>query len=193
MVVAILLAAGRGSRMGRPKADLELGGRTALIRCIDALAAADILEIRVVLAEPRDLDRARVLVNDRPDRGQTSSLKIALTDTPAGQDFAIHTVDHPLVTGGDVRTLLEAFAARPSGACIVAPSVDERRGHPTVFEASLRDEFLALADDEPAHVVVRRDPSRVHHVSMDRPWLVRDIDTPEDLADARAALESDSL
>jgi CTP:molybdopterin cytidylyltransferase MocA len=187
MVVAILLAAGRGARMGQPKADVEIGGRTALIRCIDALTAADIVEVRVVLTAARDVDKARVLVNERPERGQTSSLKLALADTPPDRDFAIHTVDHPLVTGDDVRALLAAFAARPPGTHIAAPSVGGRRGHPTVFASVLRDEFLALQDDEPAHTVVRRDPGRVHHVVMDRPWMVRDIDTPEDLAEAQLA------
>jgi CTP:molybdopterin cytidylyltransferase MocA len=99
-------------------------------------------------------------------------------------------VDHPLATAGDVAALLDAFARRPPGKLIVLPSVAGRRGHPALFAAELLPEFLALGDDEPAHGIARRDPARVLLVPRENAWLVRDIDTPEDLAAARAALEA---
>ena len=125
-----------------------------------------------------------------PERGQTSSLKIALASgLGAAEGFALHTVDHPLARADDVARLVEAFTGRGPGASIVAPSVDGRRGHPTLFAAPLATEFLALGDDDPAHRVVRADPSRVVHVVLENPWLVRDIDTPDDHAAAERALE----
>jgi CTP:molybdopterin cytidylyltransferase MocA len=202
VTLAIVLAAGRGRRLGTTpgirggKALIDLGGRFALARCLDALSAGGADELRVVLGDDADdvaaalgPTSATLLVNEDRDRGQTSSLRVGLADGPgAGEAFLLHTVDHPLARAEDVAALLAAFATRPPGVSIVAPSVDGRRGHPTAFAADLADEFLALADDEPAHTVVRRDSGRVLHVEMDDPWLVRDIDTPEDLAAARAAV-----
>lgn len=196
MTLAIVLAAGRGRRLGAGKALVDLGGRCALRRCLDALSAGGADELRVVLGPDADDVRealgetaATLLVNEHAERGQTSSLKVALADGPgAGEGFLLHTVDHPLVRPGQVAALLEAFASRPPGTAIVVPSVDGRRGHPAVFEAGLAGEFCALEDDQPAHLVVRRDPARILHVEMDDPWLVRDIDTAEDLDAAREAL-----
>ena len=192
MLVAILLAAGRGSRLGQPKAALDLGGRSALQRCVDALRRGGFDEVRAVVDARHHIPPATgavMLDNPDADRGQTSSLRRALADGLGdATGFGVHTVDRPLVRARDVAALLAAFGSRPAGAAIVAPSVDGRRGHPALFEAALAAEFLALGDDEPAHRVLRRDPARVHHLACDDPWLVRDIDTPDDLAAAREAL-----
>jgi molybdenum cofactor cytidylyltransferase len=129
------------------------------------------------------------VVNPHPGRGQTGSLKAGLLAGPIASDaFLLHTVDHPLVRPEDVAALLAAYAARRPGVDIVVPSVDGRRGHPALYAAGLAAEFGALGDDEPAHRVLRADPARVLHVPLDDPWLVRDIDGPQDLADARARL-----
>jgi molybdenum cofactor cytidylyltransferase len=226
-MLALLLAAGRGSRVGAPKALLDLGGMTALERCVRALRAGGADELRVVVghaapqvraALPADAARGvEFVVNPDPDRGQTSSVRAGLAaGTGAGKGahaddvagggmgsgagggagsgagggalFVLHTVDHPLLRAEDLTALLAAFARRAPGQRIAVPRVQGRRGHPALFEAALAAEFLALGDDEPGHAIVRRDPSRVLEVPLENPWLVRDIDTPEDLAAAREAL-----
>lgn len=194
MLIAILLAAGRGSRLGQPKAGLELGGRSALQRCVDALRQGGFDEVRAVVDARHHIPPAAgavMLDNPDADRGQTSSLRRALAPgLGAATAFCVHTVDRPLVRAGDVAALVAAFGSRPAGTAIVVPSVDGRRGHPSLFEAALADEFLGLADDDPAHRVLRADPGRVHHVLRSDPWLVRDIDTPGDLAAAEAELRA---
>ncbi len=189
-MLAILLAAGKGRRAGGPKALLDLGGRTALDRCVGTLRRAGATRVRIVVS-PAVAEAlggapagAELVVNPAPERGQTSSLRCALAGVD--EDFLVHTVDHPLVRAEDVATLLAAFAGRAPGTLLTAPSVGGRRGHPCVHAAPLAAEFRALADDEPAHRVVRADPGRVAHVVLEDPWLVRDVDTPEDVADARA-------
>jgi len=194
MTLGILLAAGLGRRMGRPKALLELGGRTAAARCAEALRAGGCDELVVVLSPAAQAAAAglppgtRVLTNPDPESGQTASLKLALAGGPgAGAAFVLHTVDHPLLRAGDVRALLDALAAAPR-ARVALPLVGTRRGHPAACAAGLAAEFLALGDDEPAHLVMRRDPARVLLLPREDEWLVRDLDTPADLDAARAAL-----
>ncbi len=196
MTLAIVLAAGAGRRMGGGKALLDLGGQPALLRCLRALSdggcdercvvlGADAAEVRATLPAPAP----DVVVNSHPERGQTGSLKAALArGAGSGPCFLVHTVDHPLLRAADVRALLLAFAGRAPGRRIVLPVVGGRRGHPALFESALAAEFLALGDDEPAHLVARRDPARVLEVPCANEWLVRDLDTPEDLAAARAEL-----
>lgn len=196
-MLAMILAAGAGRRLGGPKALLELKGRTALERCVDALRDGGAEELRVVIGARAEEVLARhaelgvhFLVNERWEEGQTSSLQAGLASAPiTAECFALHTVDHPLLHAEQVERLRAAYADRPAGRRIVLPSVDGRRGHPALFEAGIAEEFLALGPGEPAHSIVRRDPVRVHHVEFDAPWLVRDLDTPEDLRDALAALD----
>jgi len=222
-VLAVLLAAGRGRRVGGPKALLDLLGMTALERCVRALRDGGADELRVVLghgaaqaraALPADLAaRVDFILNPDPDRGQTSSIRAGLAPGPgAGSCFALHTVDHPLLRAEDLIALREAFhrreapvprgqgavaddAAGDGGAAdaetgirIVVPVVGGRRGHPALFASCLAAEFLALGDGQPGHAVLRADPCRVLELASDNAWLVRDIDTPADLAAARAAL-----
>jgi CTP:molybdopterin cytidylyltransferase MocA len=196
-MLAVLLAAGAGRRLGGPKALLELAGRTALERCVHALREGGAEELRVVLGARAEEVLARharldvhFVVNTRWEEGQTSSLQAGLAAAPITAElFALHTVDHPLLQAEQVALLRAAYRDRPAGRRIVLPSVGGRRGHPALFEASLAEEFLALGPGEPAHSIVRRDPVRVHHVELDAAWLVRDLDTPDDLRDILAALD----
>ncbi len=196
MTLAILLAAGAGRRMGESKALLDLGGEPALRRCLQALSAGGCDELRVVLGARAEEERRAlapaapdIVVNEHPEAGQTGSVKLALArGAGRGACFVLHTVDHPLLQARDVARLRAAFEGRADGQRIVVPVVGGRRGHPALFEAALAAEILALGEDEPVHRVVRGDPARVLEVALENPWLVRDLDTPEDLAAARAWL-----
>jgi molybdenum cofactor cytidylyltransferase len=195
-VIGVILAAGAGRRLSGCKALLDLGGRTALERCLETLRAAGLDELRVVLGHQADevqaavdLSSVQVVLNPDPDRGQTSSVRLGLgADAGPPHGCLLHTVDHPLVRARDVRALLQAWEARAAGVEVVVPSVDGRRGHPVLLGAGPVAELLALRDEQPAHAVVRRDLDRIEHVVLDAPWTVRDIDRPDDLEAARAEL-----
>ena len=196
-IQALILAAGRGRRLGRTKALMDLGDGPALRHVLDVLRQAGLKQLAVVLGpdadavrDAVDLHDVRVARNPEPERGMSASLAAGLLALgPSAEPHTallLHTVDHPLVTAADVATLLEAWNTRRPGTQIVAPSVNRRRGHPTLFGPVARLELADLADDEPPHQVVRRDPDRVQHVELTDPWILRDVDTPEDLAAARA-------
>jgi molybdenum cofactor cytidylyltransferase len=208
-VIAVLLAAGAGRRIGGCKALLDLGepgepgepggprdGRTALAHCLEVLRQGGATELRVVLGHQAqevraavDLSGCRVVINQDPDRGQTSSLRAGLELGPLTTGACLlHTVDHPLARAEDVAALLSAWERREPAIQIVVPSVGGRRGHPVLLGPAPVAELLALGDTDPAHRVVRADPARVQHVLRDETWLVRDIDTSDDLAEARAEL-----
>ncbi len=191
-VAAIVLAAGRSTRMGQDKALLDLDGEPALGRMLRVLRSAGVYRIIVVtrpvgaaLHKAVDLESITTVVNLDASSGQTGSIRIGVQNLPADLDaFLLCPVDVPLFEAEDVRALCAAFAARPTGVAIVVPSVGDRRGHPALFAAPLAAEFRALGDGEPGHAVVRRDASRVMHVALRNPALVADLDTPEDLARA---------
>jgi molybdenum cofactor cytidylyltransferase len=188
--MAIVLAAGRSSRMGAVKALLDLGGELALARVLRLVREAS-LRASVVLGHHADAIRAAidfaragvgVVVNPAPDRGQSSSVQCGAASLPPGASLLLWPVDHARVEAATLATLLAAFRARDRAIELVVPSWGGRRGHPLLAGPAAVDELRALRDGEPAHQVLRRDPARVHHVEVADRFVVADFDTPQDLA-----------
>jgi molybdenum cofactor cytidylyltransferase len=184
----LILAAGASTRMGRHKALLVVGGLPALGRAIAVCRAAGLGRPVVVLGALAEAIRpaargARVVVNRRWARGQTSSLKAGLRALPSSaRAFLLYPVDFPLITPAVVRSLVAA--RERTGKAIVIPSHAMRRGHPVLFDAALRREFLALGDGEPARRVVDAEPRRIAYVAAPAAVL-RDMDTPGDYEEVR--------
>lgn len=196
---AVVLAAGEGSRIGTPKALLEVRGRTLLEREITRLREAGIDEIVVVLGCRADEARrdpalargVRTVVNASWQDGQTSSLLAGLEALPEVDAFLIQPLDHAFVTLRIVRALLDAARAGTGAAgprSIFRPHAPPGAwGHPVLFPASYREEFLALGD-LPGNTVARRHRDRVCPVIIDDARSCRDVDTPEDLRDLETFL-----
>jgi molybdenum cofactor cytidylyltransferase len=79
-----------------------------------------------------------------------------------------------------VESVAAVADAMRGGALIAASRWRERRGHPVGFAASLYPELCALSGDEGARAIPARHP--VTLVATDDPGVVRDVDTPGDLA-----------
>ena len=129
-VAAIVLAGGASRRMGRAKAGLVHEGRTFLAHVLGALRGAGIDDVIVVSGSAHDAvlaalptgDDARVLRNPDPERGQLSSLKIALgalrTRQPRPDAAVMALVDHP--AGVPYVTVL----GRRGGSAVTAAAVN---------------------------------------------------------------------
>jgi molybdenum cofactor cytidylyltransferase len=159
-VGAVLLAAGAGTRLGgRPKALLELGGVPLILRQLIALSGAGVDEVAVVLGHHAEAVEAAVrhfpitlARNPSPDDGQASSVRIGLQALSPRLDAVIVALaDQPLVNEQDITALIGAFKKRGDAAMVVprVNSADGRSepGNPVIFEATLRDEWLAGAAD----------------------------------------------
>ena len=195
-LAAILLAAGEGRRMGRPKALLEFPGgaapRTSIDLCLAALAAADCSEIIVVLgAAAADIAprgpaaRARAIINPRWAEGMVTSIQAGLRAL-AGEYAAclLQLVDTPLASPALVAELAALW--RRTGAPLALISDGRRTGHPVIFERALAGEILALEASQGANEVLCRHRSRAVYLETDEPGPFIDLDTPEDYRSARA-------
>lgn len=190
LIFSIILAAGAGKRMGRPKALVSLGNRTFLSEVLQATENAGLTEIAVILAhgsdeilKRHDLTGVRVLHNLEPAGGPISSIQVALRDPgiQAASAVLIHPVDHPRVKSSTLELLVSTFRAERRD--IVVPTFQGRGGHPTLFSRKVFPELLSAPRGEGARAVVRRDPARVLRVEVEDGGVRQNLDTPEDLVD----------
>lgn len=190
LLTPIILAAGASSRMGRPKALLEIGGRLAIDRVLDAAAEAGLGRAIVVIGAEADhleahadLSRATVVRNAGWAKGMTSSVQCGLRSLPAGsQGFFVWPVDLPLVPPSTLADLATRFwILRQNRRDPIVVPKSTRRGHPVLFDRRYVDEILALRMEDPPRVVVERHPDQVEEIAAGEE-TVRDLDTPEDYA-----------
>lgn len=185
-IVAVLLAAGEGRRMGGPKALLRIAGTTFLARAaallgrpgVDSVVAVLGHEADRVAAEGRVGAEVTLLVNPRYGEGMLTSVLRGLDEAEArgAQAILLHPVDHPLVDPGTVDRVV---AALESGAVIAVPSHEGRRGHPAGFASAAWPALRSAPAERGARAVLADHPEWVVHVPGD-PGCVAGIDTPED-------------
>jgi CTP:molybdopterin cytidylyltransferase MocA len=174
--------------MGRPKALIGIGGRSAVARVVGAAREGGCVPVLVVTGADGDAVAAEaraagaaVVENPSWARGRSTSVRASLPRLPAGAaGILLFPVDHPLVGPAVVRALREAFSARPD-AEVVVPVHGGRRGHPSIFAARLFPEIAALGDDEPLRTVLRRPGRAVVEVPVADEGVLRNLDRPEDL------------
>ena len=177
-VACIVLAAGEGRRMGRPKALLPIGDTTFLARVVATARAAGCARVVAVLRDASVACDAEIVVNLRPEDGQLSSLKLGLRAAAGCEAAFAWPVDHPAVRVETVRRVLAA--ARPGR--IVVPTFEGRGGHPTLFPRELFGELLALPETDGARALLAQRPDAVDRLPVDDAGVCRDVDSPEDYA-----------
>jgi CTP:molybdopterin cytidylyltransferase MocA len=187
-VVALVLAAGAGTRMGRPKQLLPLGGRPMLQHAVDAAAAGGLGELVVVLGHAAEEvagalalpPGARTVVNDRHAEGQATSLAAGLAAMPDDAGAALVLLgDQPEVRPDAIRAVVAA--RRPGGPPMLRAAYRGRPGHPVLLERALWAAAAGLRGEGGGRVLAARDPGALGLVEMsgDPP---EDVDTPEDHA-----------
>lgn len=196
-IAALVLAAGASTRMGTaaPKALAEVAGASMLGRVLATLAEVGV-EPMVVLGPPHGEqiraalpDSQRTAWNPRPELGMLSSVQVGLRALATGavRGALIWPVDVPMVQTATVLRLLEAAQADEAagGPRLVVPSHADRGGHPLWLPAALFAEALELPADSTLRCLRERHP--VLRLAVEDPAVLRDLDTPADLAAARAA------
>lgn len=133
MALALLLAAGRGERLGAdgPKAFVTLAGKPLLQWSLDALAAAGQIE-KIVVAMPPQMGSPPPQVR-LPERAicvpggavRSASVREALEAAGPGDPVLIHDAARPLLTGELIeRTVAAAMSDGVAGAIAAAPMSD---------------------------------------------------------------------
>ncbi len=196
-VAAIVLAAGRSTRMGGPNKLLaELGGRPLVRRVAEQALASRAAPVIVVTGHQAEKVRAALagldvtfVHNPAFAEGLASSVKTGIAQVPAAADGAIVCLgDMPLVDQALIDRMIDSFAP-DRGALIVVPVSEGRRGNPVLWSRRFFAELMALEGDIGARNLIARNAEAVADVPVDGHAAFLDIDTPEALDAARLSRE----
>lgn len=197
MLCSVCLLAGYSSRMGRPKQHVEINGESFLEIVERKLAACQgDLQARIFVGQAGDEVSEQFVsskggiwvTNPRPEDGPLSSIRLAVKAMPAKSALLLWPVDHPLADITTLKAIVEAHQRNPEA--IIVPSYDKRRGHPSVFPGWCRQLFFEIELEGGARMILRRHPDRIVHVEVNDPWVLRNINTPGALEDARRAVNN---
>jgi 2-C-methyl-D-erythritol 4-phosphate cytidylyltransferase len=145
MAVALIVAAGRGERLGtdRPKALVPLAGRPMLAWSVDALRAVDSVERIVVALPAEELDAApEGTVAVAGGAARSHSVREALRASGGGDPVIVHDAARPVARTELFERALTELESSGADAVIAARPVAD-----TIKELDLGDNTVARTLD----------------------------------------------
>ena len=185
-IVGLLLAAGSATRFGSDKLRHDLPHGVAI-----AVQSARHLkkELELVFAVVRPgadeiastlrKENCTVVVCENAAEGMGASLACAARAAGPADGYLVALADMPFVRPSSIAAVREAIAG---GAPLAAPFWRMRRGHPVGIAGQFFAELLNLHGDEGAKALLAANPRRLVKIPVGDPGVIRDIDTPADLA-----------
>jgi molybdenum cofactor cytidylyltransferase len=196
-VAAVVLAAGRSTRMGGPNKLLaEIGGKPLVRIAVEAALASRARPVVVVTGHERARVEAtlsglpvQTVANPHYADGLGTSLRVGIAAVPADVDGAIVCLgDMPQVDARLIDRLIGAFDPE-KGALIVMPTIDGKRGNPVLWSRRFFADLMAVEGDVGARYLIGRYTEAVVEVPVVGPAALVDIDTPEALIAVKADIE----
>lgn len=188
-VAGLVLAAGSGSRLGTPKALIELAGERLVDRAVRVLRVGGCDPVLVVAgAAPLEVPGAAVVANPHWAGGMGSSLRAGLTALGGSCDsdaeaVVVALVDQPGIPAAVTARLIAAYAA---GATVATATYGGKRRNPVLLARTTWAEVARLAaGDAGARPYLAAHPDQVTPVPCDDLGDPEDIDTLADLERAR--------
>jgi molybdenum cofactor cytidylyltransferase len=186
-VVALLLAAGSASRFGSDKLLHPLPHEVPIAvqaaRHLKSVFGESVfVAIRPeakALSELFLAEGCRLAVCENADEGMGASLACAVRAAADAEGFVVALADMPFIRASTIAAVRDAIAA---GAPLAAPFFRARRGHPVGISARFRGELERLRGDEGARNLLSNHAAELVKIPVGDPGVLRDIDTPSDLA-----------
>jgi molybdenum cofactor cytidylyltransferase len=197
-VGAVVLAGGRGTRMGGPNKLLaEVSGKPLVRHAVDAALASPARPVVVVTGHERERVAAALTGRDvtlvhNPDfaEGLSTSLKTGLAALPGEVDGALVLLgDMPRVTPALIDQLIGAFDPAAGGLAVV-PVRDGHRGNPVLFSRVFFPELQNVTGDVGARGLLGSHGEGVVEVPVADDAAFLDVDTPEALDAVRSASDA---
>jgi molybdenum cofactor cytidylyltransferase len=189
---ALIPAAGKGQRMGRPKLLLPLGGRTIVERVVDAFRTAAIDTVLVVVGPAMEELAARA-----EDAGaavlelaeQTAEMRDTIERgldwleeqrRPSEDDaWLLSPADQPALRPAIIASLLQARTAHPEHS-IFLPVYQGRRGHPVLINWGHVAGIRRLPAGQGINAYLHGQAEQTFLLPAESADVLADLDTPED-------------
>jgi molybdenum cofactor cytidylyltransferase len=193
-IAAIVLAAGKSTRMGGPNKLLsDVGGKPMVRIAADEALASKAAPVFVVTGHQHEQVRAALkdlpvtfVHNSEFADGLSTSVKAGIAALPEETDGAIVCLgDMPQVNAALIDRMFAAFDPE-KGALIVVPTAEGKRGNPVLWSRRFFPELLALEGDIGARQLIAAYPEAIVEVPVSGGGAFLDIDTPDALAELRA-------
>lgn len=172
--------------MGTLKQVMDIGGKPMVRQVAEPLLDAG-LELIVVIGHERDRVKqvlhnlpCEYVINEHPEDGMFSSVRLGCLAVPPGEACLITTCDCPGIRPKTIQLVKATLEDEQTK--VIIPTFQGRRGHPAGLPAFLADQIRCLPPDTPGlNSLWRGKPEMVYLVEVDDPAVLRDLDRPEDV------------
>ncbi len=179
MIAGIVLAGGASTRMGQPKALLQLGGLTLAERAFNLLVPHCTATVIITGAHDLEIRQALphlstfMLCNTHHALGMFSSLSLGLANFPQASAILFTPVDFAAVHPASVQKLFDAAPAP-----LTKPRCQGHSGHPILVRDTALAALRAAAPTANAKQILSAFPSQ--YLDVDDRAVAEDCDTPHD-------------
>ena len=195
-IAAIVLAAGKSTRMGANKLIAEIGGKPLVRIAAEQALASQAGPVIVVTGHQREaVEQAvaglKVTLVHNPDYedGLGTSLRAGIGAVPASAAGAIVCLgDMPQVDAPLINKLIAAFDPE-RGALVAVPTIDGKRGNPVLWARRFFPDLMKVSGDVGARHLIGENASAVVEVAMSGAAALTDVDTPDALQRIRKQAE----
>jgi molybdenum cofactor cytidylyltransferase len=187
MMGAVVLAAGRSQRMGRPKLTLPWGDTTVVGQVVKVLVSSGVEDVIVVTGgDSESIDVAlkglpvRTIFNPDYANGEMlMTLQLGLAALSEKVEAALVVLgDQPQIDPAVVQSVI--FGYINDAHSLVVPSYQKRRGHPWLVVRQLWKTLLDMRPPATMRDFLNQQIACLHYVNVDTPSILQDLDTPED-------------
>jgi len=196
-IAAVVLAAGRSTRMGGPnKLVAEIASRPLVRIAVEAALASRADPVIVVTGhQHQEIAKAlaglpvRLVHNPDFATGLGTSLKAGIAAVPAQSDAVLVCLgDMPRIDVSLINRLIAAFDPE-RGALVVVPTFEGKRGNPVLWSRRFFPDLMAIEGDVGARHLIGRYGEAAVEVPVEGKATFIDVDTPEALRGVKAEME----
>lgn len=182
-ISAIVMASGLSKRMKKDKLHLEINNKKIYEYVLETIKNYNFYETIVAAKDDDIIEKAMGLgfigvKNTKYFLGQSESIKVALENCKRTDGFMFFVADQPFIKLATVEKLCNEFKKNPSS--IIIPYYNGIKGNPVIFPSSMKDQLMALENDNGGKVVINNNSDKVIRVDIETNNENMDIDTEED-------------
>ena len=184
-IAALILAAGKGSRIGKPKWQLTFNGQTFLEIIYTCLEKAGISQ-KICMVRDCSIPSNKefmYVINPSPEYGMFSSVYFGVRSVKDIAGFMIMPVDQPFTCSETLKKICNIFTVNKCKK-IVRPCFNNKPGHPIIIPTELLNGINSPDYEGGLKNLIRSVDIDIVDVSVDDKYIHYNINTRKNLVDS---------